>query len=63
VVKNLTHHQSDHINKYVYKNLLNLLKDKPYIKTFDDEYNYYDVYASAHIYADVHLEIVCVRAL
>ena len=41
VVKNLSHHQSDHTNKYVYKHLLNILKDKPYLKTFDDEYNYY----------------------
>ena len=41
VVKNLSHHQSDHINKYVYKHLLNILKDKPCLKTFDDEYNYY----------------------
>ncbi len=29
------------INKYVYKHLLNILKYKPYLKTFDDEYNYY----------------------
>jgi hypothetical protein len=34
VVKNLSHHQSDHMNKYVCKYLLNILKDKPYFRNF-----------------------------
>ena len=41
VVNNINYLQCDYINKFVYKHLLNVLEDKPYIKTFDDEYKLY----------------------
>ena len=41
VMYNINYLKSDYINMYVYKQLLNILKDKPYIKPFGIEYKLY----------------------